>query len=230
MPSTSFDARQQRLVDMLERASASSRFSFSERWLFGAGGALAAAGFVFVVVGWVGASRTVLVAGQIPYLLSGGLIGLGCIFLGGFLYFGRWMAVGVRESRERAVDEREELASVREGIEDLNRTLTAILAVMLPAQATDAVHTAEAARAAGPAGSARPDGAAPARFVVGGSDSGDADSSAGDRALVATANGSMMHRRDCAAVSGKANLRPVSGSAGLKPCGMCRPLDATAGA
>jgi len=86
--------REERLMRLLERASASSRFNLGERWLFALGGALVIAGFVVVLIGWAGASRTVLVAGQIPYLISGGMIGLGLVFLGGFLYFGHWVAAG----------------------------------------------------------------------------------------------------------------------------------------
>jgi hypothetical protein len=35
----------------------------------------------------------------------------------------------------------------------------------------------------------------------------------------------MAHRPGCRALIGKPNLRPVSVADGLKPCGMCRPLD-----
>jgi hypothetical protein len=35
----------------------------------------------------------------------------------------------------------------------------------------------------------------------------------------------MAHRPGCRALAGKPNLRQVSPADGLKPCGMCRPLD-----
>jgi hypothetical protein len=201
-------AREERLVRLLERASASSRFSFSERWLFALGGAAVIAGFVLVVIGWAGASDTVLVAGQIPYLISGGLIGLGLIFVGGFLYFGRWMAVLTRENREIGSEDRNDLAQLREGIDQLNRTLSSVL---------DAI--------ASPAGRPLPArrSSSTATALIDGPPSD--DTPAGVPALVATAQGSMMHRPDCPVVAGRDNLRPVTPDEGLKPCGICRPLD-----
>lgn len=211
--------REERLLRLLERASASSRFNLGERWLFALGGAMVVAGFVVVVIGWAGASRTVLVAGQIPYLLSGGLIGLGLIFLGGFLYFGHWVAVLVRESRERGVEDRDDLALVRRSLEEANRTLAALATVL--AGGSPARMPADEAKANGTLAATRGSGTTMWASVAPSSD---------DTApvLLATATGSMAHRPGCRAVAGKPNLRPVSVADGLKPCGMCRPLDQTA--
>lgn len=49
-------------------------------------------GFIFIILGWNGASRTVLTFEQIPYLISGGLLGLGLMIGGGLLYVGGWIA------------------------------------------------------------------------------------------------------------------------------------------
>lgn len=122
--------REERLLRLLERASASSRFNLGERWLFALGGALVVAGFVAVIIGWSGASRTVLVAGQIPYLISGGLLGVGLVFLGGFLYFGHWVAVLVRESRERGAEDRDDLALLRAGLQDIHRSLAVVASAL----------------------------------------------------------------------------------------------------
>jgi hypothetical protein len=196
--------REERLLRLLERASASSRFNLGERWLFALGGALVVAGFVAVIIGWVGTSRTVLVSGQIPYLVSGGLIGLGLIFLGGFLYFGHWVAVLVRESRERGAEDREDLALVRQSLEEVNRSLVAVSAALTASvprpPAASAVYTNGTASLA-----AERDITAPV--------------------LLATSTGTMAHRPGCRAVVGKPNLRSVSAADGLKPCGMCQPLD-----
>lgn len=43
---------------------------------------LAGLGFVLLIVGYLGVSREVLVAKQIPYLVSGGLLGIGLVTLG----------------------------------------------------------------------------------------------------------------------------------------------------
>jgi hypothetical protein len=212
--------REERLLRLLERASASSRFNLGERWLFVAGGALVVLGFVAVVIGWVGASHTVLVAGQIPYLLSGGLVGLGLVFVGAFLYFGHWLAVLVRESRERGVDDREDLATLREGIAELNRSLQVVAGALGATPATaGARHFAdtgahEAVSAVQPAPAAD---LVTSRIERAGGGTGPV--------LLATATGTMAHRPGCRALAGKPNLRPVQAADGLKPCGMCRPLD-----
>jgi hypothetical protein len=43
------------------------------------------AGFVLMFLGWYGASRTAREIEQVPYLISGGMIGLGLVFVGGLL-------------------------------------------------------------------------------------------------------------------------------------------------
>jgi hypothetical protein len=216
--------REERLVRLLERASASSRFSFGERWLFGLGGALALAGFVIILIGWAGASHTVLVAGQIPYLLSGGLIGLGLVFLGSFLYFGHWLAVLVRESRERGAEDRDDLALVRQGLQEVSRSL-ALLASSLgatdPSPRLDAGNGAAANGAA--ANGAAGNGAA--GVVLEGHAPMPPPGDATGPVLLATVAGSMAHRPGCRAIVGKPNVRPVDLSEGFKLCGMCRPLD-----
>lgn len=213
LPAPSATARrEERLLRQLERASASSRFNLGERWLFAAGGALVIAGFVVVLIGWAGASGTVLVAGQIPYLISGGMIGLGLVFLGGFLYFGHWLAVLVRESRERGVEDREDLALVRGSLDQIHQALTAVASALPNSNLTADSHSTFAP--AHPATVAAPSARAklPARDDT-------------TPILLATSTGTMAHRPGCRALTGKPNLRPVSVADGLKPCGMCRPLD-----
>jgi hypothetical protein len=225
--------REERLLRLLERASASSRFNLGERWLFALGGALVVGGFVAVIIGWVGTSRTVLVAGQIPYLVSGGLLGLGLIFLGGFLYFGHWVAVLVRESRERGAEDREDLALVRQGLEEVNRSLVVVAAALSGSRgltnsarhpAADPAPHPAADTAAHPAvdQAALANGAsAPYAFAAAAGTGQDGTA----RVLLATSTGTMAHRPGCRALVGKPNVRSVSVADGLKPCGMCRPLD-----
>src|SRR6266566_768193 len=47
--------------------------------------ALLAAGVVFVLLGWYGAAHTNILTEQIPYLISGGLLGLGLIIVAGII-------------------------------------------------------------------------------------------------------------------------------------------------
>lgn len=66
-----------------------------QRVLFGLtllGGILLPAGIAVIVLGWYGAAHTPYTFEQNSYLISGGLLGLGLVLVGGFLYFGAWIA------------------------------------------------------------------------------------------------------------------------------------------
>ena len=52
-------------------------------------------------LGWYGVSHTTRQWRQTPYLVSGGILGLGLIFIGGFAYFSYWMTRMVEETRVR---------------------------------------------------------------------------------------------------------------------------------
>ncbi|MGZ6745993.1 MAG: hypothetical protein ACXVD0_08795 [Nocardioides sp.] len=68
--------------------------------LFWAGAILLPLGLVVIVLGWYGAANTPYQYDQLSYLVSGGLLGLGLTFTGGFLYFGAWMARIASDGRE----------------------------------------------------------------------------------------------------------------------------------
>lgn len=72
-----------------------------DRWLLVLGALLMPAGFAVVLLGWAGASGTPLVFEQVPYLISGGLLGLALVVGGGFVYFTYWQSVRVREARRQ---------------------------------------------------------------------------------------------------------------------------------
>jgi len=104
-------ARQNRLATQVSKIRTSATAGRLDRWLLIVGGTLAPLGILAIILGWLGASRTVLGFEQTPYLISGGLLGLGFVFLGGFVYFAYWQTVLVREGR----------AQHRELIESLGR-------------------------------------------------------------------------------------------------------------
>ena len=79
-------------------------FSLNDRWMLYVGGTLLPLGLVLVILGWQGASHTVLTFEQIPYMISGGLLGLALVFAGGFVYFAYWMTLMVRENRLMRAD------------------------------------------------------------------------------------------------------------------------------
>lgn len=151
-----------------------------DRALLIGGGVALPLGVLLVVLGWFGASRTVLLFEQIPYLVSGGLLGLALVVSGGFVYWSYWQTLMVRELRA----ERAERAAAFARLESLlERSLTA------PATG------------------------------------GGSEPAAAHPALVATPNGSMLHRTDCTVVAARDDLRPVQASTpGLLPCRICEPL------
>ena len=71
----------------------------SGRWMLVVGGVLVPLGVLLVFLGWLGASRTPLLFEQIPYLISGGQLGVALVIGGGFVYFTYWQSVRVREAR-----------------------------------------------------------------------------------------------------------------------------------
>ncbi|GLZ35069.1 hypothetical protein Lesp02_72560 [Lentzea sp. NBRC 105346] len=63
---------------------------------------LMACGIAAIGFAWWGTAHTGYVFEQIPYLVSGGLLGLGLIGVGGFLYFGSWLTKLMEEQRQTA--------------------------------------------------------------------------------------------------------------------------------
>lgn len=88
-------------------------------------------GLVMVFLGWYGAARTPYLFEQVPYLLSGGLLGLGLVMSGGFVLFGSWIARTAREQRTRDL---ELLAAVRELRSELARPPAEAPVPLPPAQ------------------------------------------------------------------------------------------------
>lgn len=75
--------------------------------LFIAGAILLPVGLIVICLGWYGIANTPYEYDQLVYLVSGGFLGLGITFVGGFLYFASWIArVGadLKESDKRLSD------------------------------------------------------------------------------------------------------------------------------
>ena len=80
----------------------SASLKLEERLLMVIAGAIAPMGLIAVLLGWWGAAHTPYVFEQVPYLISGGLLGLGLLFLGAFFYFAHWMTQLVKEQRTQS--------------------------------------------------------------------------------------------------------------------------------
>jgi len=73
-----------------------------DRLMLALGAVLIVGGLVAIVLGWVGAANTGFAFEQTPYLISGGLLGVALVFLGGFVYFAYWVTRLMRESRTQS--------------------------------------------------------------------------------------------------------------------------------
>ena len=101
------------------------RIRLEERALMVAGGIVAPLGVIVVLLGWWGASHTPYVFEQVPYLISGGLLGLGMVFLGAFFYFTHWVTQLVKEQRAQS-------SAVLEALHHLADEVSTLRGVALP--------------------------------------------------------------------------------------------------
>jgi hypothetical protein len=76
------------------------RFRNLQIALFTVGALLMPLGIFAIFLGWYGVAHTKYQYDQLPYVVSGGLLGLALVFLGGFIYFGAWLARIGNEQRE----------------------------------------------------------------------------------------------------------------------------------
>jgi Zn-dependent protease with chaperone function len=99
------DVRRARFRESVAGLATRSRSGDLLRMLVLPAAGLVTGGFAVMLLGWWGAAHTHRQIEQIPYLISGGLIGLGLVLLGGLLLATAvWMAT-LRRMQEQA-DER----------------------------------------------------------------------------------------------------------------------------
>ena len=72
------------------------------RWVLVPGAVAVALGFVLMILGWIGAARTFREIEQIPYLISGGLIGLALVWIGGLLLASAFWMVTLHKFQDEA--------------------------------------------------------------------------------------------------------------------------------
>lgn len=130
--------RLQRLADGVRQLRAGGTLKLGERTLMVLGGILAPLGLVVVLVGWYGAANTPNLFEQIPYAISGGLFGLGLVFVGSFCYFAHWMTELVKEHRAQSAAVVEAIGRLEEAMRVPGTPATASAPVVIDAVA----HTA----------------------------------------------------------------------------------------
>jgi hypothetical protein len=96
------EGRVQRLRASLANVRARGNRMPVERIMAFIGAALVAVGIPLIILGWYGAAHTPYTFEQIPYMISGGLLGLALTVLGGLFYFAYWMTRQVHETRRQS--------------------------------------------------------------------------------------------------------------------------------
>jgi hypothetical protein len=176
------------------------KYDVRNSWQVIAGALLIPLGVVFILLGWYGAAHARVVQQQIPYMVSGSFVGLGCMIVGGFLFWGHWLY--------RIYDQ----ADLHH--EEQQRLLETIAAALL-AQRGDGTGAGGlgAGVVAGPASSA----------------GGGTALAAGEPAptmYYATSSGTVYHRADCAVIAHHPDdLRVIGpdGIVGMRACQICSP-------
>lgn len=72
------------------------------RWMLVPGSIAVLLGFNALLLGWLGAARTAREIEQIPYLISGGLVGLALVIVGGLLLVSTFWVVALRKLHDEA--------------------------------------------------------------------------------------------------------------------------------
>ena len=96
------EGRVQRLRASLANVRARGNRMPVERVMAFIGAALIAVGIPLIILGWYGAAHTPYTFEQIPYMISGGLLGLALTVLGGLFYFAYWMTRQIHETRRQS--------------------------------------------------------------------------------------------------------------------------------
>lgn len=104
----------------LDQTTRNPRRFEAERALAVASAVLLPLGLAVILLGWYGASHTPYLFEQVPYLISGGLLGLALAVVGGLVYFGSWVARGAAEQRRQ----NEEVAGLLREVRDELRNST----------------------------------------------------------------------------------------------------------
>ncbi len=172
------------------------KYDVRNSWQVIAGALLIPLGIVFILLGWYGAAHARVVQQQIPYMVSGSFVGLGCMVVGGFLFWGHWLY--------RIYDQ----ADLHH--EEQQRLLETIAAALLAQRGDGAVAGQPAALGSSTAGAG----------------SGPAAGDSAPATYYGTSSGTVYHRVDCAVIAHHPeDLRVLGpdGVAGMRACQICSP-------
>ena len=101
--STPVPTRLQRLGAAIDRARPSRSGRNIRKWMEMIGMALIVFGFVCILLGWYGAAHSPYLYQEVPYLISGGLLGVALVIGGGIFVRSAWSMRQVEEDRRNAL-------------------------------------------------------------------------------------------------------------------------------
>ena len=125
--------RERRLAGAMASLRTRTQATDAARVLLVVGSIAAPLGLVLIFLGWMGASHTPNLYEQIPYSISGGMLGLGFVFTGGFAYFAYWMTQLVRATRRDTAETRAVLERIEQLLSSGGDT-SALVAELVPPQ------------------------------------------------------------------------------------------------
>lgn len=107
-------SRRVRFRESLRDVAARSTSDDLMRWMLVPASILVIVGFNFMLFGWIGASGTFRQIEQIPYLISGGLVGLGFVFLGGLLLASTFWVMVMKKMQAESEERTRQLVAALE--------------------------------------------------------------------------------------------------------------------
>ena len=112
-------------ADELEQARRRPSLFGHERFLITVAAALMSLGVAIILIGWNGAANATVVEEQVPYLISGGLLGVALATIGALTLFSHWLTVSIREARQHAAARRHDHDELMQALRTLTGALVA---------------------------------------------------------------------------------------------------------
>jgi hypothetical protein len=101
--STPVQSRLARLSALVEKARPGRAGRNVRKTMQTVGMAVIILGFVFILLGWYGAAHSPYLYEEVPYLISGGLLGVAMVIGGGVLVRSAWTLRQIEEDRRNAL-------------------------------------------------------------------------------------------------------------------------------
>jgi hypothetical protein len=120
----SADDREARLTEGADELAQGRRSALANpQLLVWVAACLMTTGLSIILLGWFGAARSTIVEEQIPYLISGGLLGVALATIGALTLFAHWLTVLVREGRRQEATRKQDHIELMEALALLTSTL-----------------------------------------------------------------------------------------------------------